>query len=257
MAFVFGMLLKTAAVPIVVAVVVTWLLNRLEKLKPQAATLGVACGFIAGWFFQEFSVWFPVRYLDWFPAAALILALLPRVSPLAAAWFLVPAFPKMVPPRLWAVGLVTASTYGFAWFLERALEKVQQRVLVSVFMATGTACSLVLVQSFSLKFAQIAGLFTASLAAPLLFTNKPEGNAKGLPFLFFGLMCNLMFIGYANTSSDVPTWCFALPLVTPLVLLWNPSSKKLQAVRYSLVVTVLLVAVIPALLVHPPWEGEH
>ncbi|MEC8557984.1 MAG: hypothetical protein VXZ82_23505 [Planctomycetota bacterium] len=257
MAFVVGMLIKTAAVPIVVAVVVTWLLHRLERLKPQATTLGVACGFIAGWFFQEFSVWFPVRYLDWFPAAALILALLPKVSPIAAAWFLVPAFPKMVPPRLWAVGLLTVFTYGLAWFLNKATDKIQQRALVGVFMATGTACSLVLLQSFSLKFAQIAGLLTASLTAALLFANKPGGNAKGLPFLFFGLMCNLMFIGYANTSSDVPTWCFALPLVAPLVLLWNPSSRKLQAVRYSLVVTILMVAVIPALLVHPPWEAEH
>lgn len=256
MGFVVSMLMETAAIPIVVAVVVAGLANRFPRLQHCATTLGVACGFIAGWYSQDWTVWWPQRYLDWMPAAALLLLVAPWVAPALASWLLVPPFASLQPSRPTAIGLVAFATYCGGLLLEKAAKKSNQRLLIGVLLATGTACAVVLGQSFSLKFPQIAGLLTAALTAGLLWTNSPDGNVAGLPMLFYGVMANLMFIGYANTSSNVPTVCFGLPLLAPLVLLWNPSTGPQRKARLAAVAAVLLLALVPAILAHPPWETE-
>lgn len=256
MDFVVSMLLETAGIPIVVSVTVAWYVNRFDGWKNRATTIGTVCGFVAGWFAQEFSVWVPQRYLDWFPFVALLLAALPKFVPVVAAWLLVPSFAALQPPRVVAISMVTAVTYAGGLLLEKASTRISQRMLIGVMMATATACSIVLVQSFSLKFAQVAGLLAASLTPGLIWLNKPAGNTRDLPMLFYGLMSNLMFIGYANTSSNVPVWCFALPLLAPGLLIWNPSSNRTKVVRGVAIAGLLLLATIPALLAHPPWEGE-
>lgn len=256
MEFVLSILLKTAATPIAVAVAVAWSLNRHERWRHRAVTLGAAAGFIAGWFVQEFAVWVPQRYLDWMPAAALLLAFIPKLAPLPVALLLVPTFATLQPPRPFAIAMVTIITYVGGLLVEKPAAKINQRLLIIVLMATGTACSVVLVQSFSLKFAQIAGLTAAALAPGLVWTNRPEGSVTGLGMLFYGLMSNLMFIGFANTSSSVPTWCFGLPLLAPAFLVWQPASSGKNIARLVLIAALLLLTIVPALLAHPPWEGE-
>ena len=256
MEFALRMLFKTAVIPIVVAIVVTWLTIRNGRLRNRAVTIGAVCGFFAGWFTQEFAVWIPQRYLDWIPTAALLLATLPKIAPLPSAWLLVPSFASLHLPRPWAIGIVTAITCAGGLLLERAATKIHQRLFVGVLMATGTVCSVVLVQSFSMKFAQIAGFLTAAFTPGLLWASKPEGNVKGLAMLFYGLMSNLMFIGYANTSSDVPAWCFALPVLAPAILIWNPTSGVKLKTCVAAIAALLLLSVVPALLAHPPWEAD-
>ncbi|HAD61043.1 MAG TPA: hypothetical protein DCG12_17520 [Planctomycetaceae bacterium] len=256
MAFVFGMLVETAAIPVVVAVVVTWFTNRFSRLSGHAVTTGVAAGFVAGWYSQEFAVWIPERYLDWMPLAALFFLLLPRLVVLPATFLLVPSFASLQPPRPVAIGMVATGIYVFGLFVEKAASQVRQRLLTAVLMATGTSCSIVLVQSSSLKLAQIGGILTAALAPGAFWSGDPDRNSKGLAMLFFGLLSNLMFIGYANTYSDVPVWCFALPLAAPTLMIWNPSAGWQKKARIVAIATILLVAVVPALLAHPPWEDE-
>ena len=255
MYFVFMMLLKTAVVPRIVAVAVAWYLSRHECWRSRAGTLGTVAGFVAGWFMQEFAVWLPQRYLDWMPVAALLLAIIPKFAPLPVAFLLVPPFATLQPPRPFAIGLVTCVTYAGGLFVGKTTAKINQRLLILVLMATGTACSVVLVQSFSLKFAQIAGLFTAALVPGIVWKNEPDGSVTGLAMFFYGLMSNLMFIGFANTSSNVPTSCFGLPLLAPVILLWNASGSAKQITRLVVVAALLLLSIIPALLAHPPWEG--
>lgn len=256
MEFVLSMLIETAAVPIGVAAVVIWLTSRYDRLRERSITIGVACGFIAGWFNQEFAVWMPERYLDWMPISSLLLVVFPRLAPLPAAALLVPSFASLTPPRPVSIGIVVTTTYMVGLLLRKSVDSISQRLLLAVLIATGTTCSIVLVQSSSLKLAQIAGLLTAALGPGLFAPGESKRCVQGLPFLFAGLMSNLMFIGYANTYSAVPLWCYPLPLAAPLFLVWNPSTARQERFRIISIVFVLVSATVAAVLSHPPWEAE-
>jgi len=280
MDFIVSLLLQTALVPIVVSVIVAAGTSRISRLATVCGAVGLAAGFFAGWAQQEWTTLLPERYLDWLPWVCLALGLvsiglgvglrrkvmwsIAVVACLGAAWLLVPDFPRLQPARPIAVALVAAISLCSAGLLERAASRLDTRWLTVVLMATGTAGAIVLAQSFALKFAQIIGMLTAALAGGLLFSrNEPERSSVGLPLAFLTIVTNLMFIGYANSSSSVPTFCYALIAVAPLGLClvkWTNSPDgsiaKAPVAALCVVATILLCAVVPALLAHPPWKVE-
>lgn len=304
--FVFTMLRETALIPaavsLVVAAVVHWLCpGRL----PGAVAVG--CGFFAGWASQDWGRLLPRRYLDWSPWVAVVLAitgclmlltdrrwirlLLLLVACTAGAWLLVPDFPRLVPKRPVAVPLVAGLGLITTSGLLLVDRRVADRVFRIGFVMIGSTCALILAQSFGLKFSQMAGMLTAAVGGPLVFASPPGRGASGVVFL--PLLAAIMFMGYANSSSDVPVFCYFLPLLACLPLLIqaqrSPASTasgddlqpagptpartldsqgaersggmarpttNAQVVSWGLVILLLIVAAVPAILAHPPWEED-
>lgn len=273
MDFVLSMLRETALVPVVVSVLVTAAIGRLSKLECVGA-IALACGFFAGWASQNWATVKPARYLDWLPYAALLLAIVALVSAKIAnrykwvvqaaavvlvTWLMIPSFPRLQPTRPVATALVAVVSWGLVQASAGPQTRIPQRVLVAGLMAMGTSVSLIMAQSFGLKFAQIAGMLTAALAGALIF--RSERIAAGLTFVFLPLLCNLLFMGFASSSSDVPWYSFA---IVPLAVLsfWiypkdsNPNRAGSCIPACVLFTLVLLSAVVPAVLAHPPWEED-
>jgi hypothetical protein len=278
--FVFSLLIQTTLVPIVVSVIVAATVSRISRVASASGAISLAAGFFAGWAQQEWTVLQPTRYLDWLPWICVILAIvavgfavrIPRkillpltgAACLSAAWLLVPAFPRLQPPQPIAVAMIGAASILLVGPLEHSAIRINTRLLTVCLMATGTAGSIVLAQSFALKFAQIAGILTAALAGTLLLgKSAAERSSVGLQLVFVTMFANLMFIGYANSSSDVPIYSYALIVAAPLAL-WGAfrSDSDEKSPRQRLLaggvglVVILLIAVIPALLAHPPWDVE-
>ncbi|MCR9198644.1 MAG: hypothetical protein NXI04_08380 [Planctomycetaceae bacterium] len=300
--FILTMLWETAfaaaAVSILVAGVMHWFCRgRLP------ASVAVSCGFFAGWASQDWGRLQPKRYLDWSPWASILLAtvaclillsdrrwirlLLVLAACGVSAWLLVPDFPRLVPPRSYAVALVAVLGLISVSAVLLADCCVSERSFRVAFVMIGGVCSLIQAQSFGLKFSQMVGMLTAAVAGPLLFPS-PQGKG-GVGVVFLPLLTAMMFMGYANSSSDVPVFCYFLPpfACLPLLIHANRNSPgtapgddlqtagstthsdpggrsgsftrpttKATLVSWGLVVAVLIIAAVPAILAHPPWEEE-
>ena len=71
-----------------------------------------------------------------------------------------------------------------------------------------------------------------------------------------------MFMGYASSSSAVPAYSFLLIPFTglPLLILAGGSetrSRKRIVAAVLGVAVLVAVAVVPALLAHPPWQEDY
>jgi len=63
------------------------------------------------------------------------------------------------------------------------------------------------------------GMFSANLIGALLFArNKPDETSTGMFFVFTTFLCNLMFIGVSNSTSDVPKFCYEIVPLIPVSL---------------------------------------
>ena len=303
--FVLTMFRETALVPAAVSILVAAAIHWLCPGRLPGC-VAVGCGFFAGWASQDWGHLSPKRYLDWSPWAALVLAMVgclllltdrrwARFSLLlaacsAAAWLLVPDFPRLVPSRPVAVALVAGLAIMTVSSVLLADCCVPNRSFRIAFVMIGSAGALIQAQAFGLKFSQMVGMLTAALGGPLLFPAPQGKGAVGVVFL--PLLAAMMFMGYASSSSDVPVFCFFLPpfaclplliqakrraelpasgdarqpidetggqktvsqTVTPN-LMARPSGKA-RLVSWTLVIVVLIVAALPAILAHPPWEED-
>lgn len=284
--FLLSMLRDTAIVPAIVSIVVAGLIWQLPIRRIHGG-VAVAAGFFGGWASQPWGTLEPERYLHWCPYAAVLLAVAAclfvssdrqwvrwgvlLIGSGVTAWFLVPDFPKLVPPKALAVALVTGLSFIVAALVEAVEHRLPRRASHVAFLMIGGACAMILAQSFALKFSQIAGMLTAALTGPLLFATDEQKRRTAVVFL--PLLGSVMFMGYASSTSEVPTFCYVVPLfaVVPLLMQVRPASQGVQfnsldiqphpsfartAVSWALVLAILLVASIPALLAHPPWEME-
>ncbi|MEO2036539.1 MAG: hypothetical protein ABGZ35_31070 [Planctomycetaceae bacterium] len=277
MDLVLRMLVETALVPVIVSGIIVATMIRVPKLAPASGAVALGTAFFAGWATQQWTTLWPTRYLDWLPYVAVGLSVvalmstagLPRkiIWPLAtaacvgAAWLLVPPFARLQPL---AVCMIAAATLLLFVAVEPLRTRSNERLFIACLMATGTAGSIVLAQSFSLKFAQSMGILTAALAGSLLFgKGGSDSSSACLSLVFMTVLTNLMFIGYAGSTSDVPVFCYAILPFAPLAL-WiaagvrNKEKRSLSAAAGAVVAfaIVLLVAVGPAVMAHPPWEVE-
>ena len=273
MDFVLSMLRETALIPVVISVLVAAASSCFSKLECVGA-IALACGFFAGWASQDWATMKPARYLDWLPYAAILLAVAAVVSAgipnkfkwlvqaaavVLVTWLMVPSFPRLQPTRPVATAMVAVLSWGLIQASAGSQTQVPQRVLVAGLMAMGTSVSLIMAQSFGLKFAQIAGMLTAALAGALIF--RSERIVAGLTVVFLPLLCNLLFMGYASSSSDVPWYSFAIVPLAVLCFRVYPKDSDPEKTRNCifagvLFALVLLSAVVPAVLAHPPWEED-
>ena len=108
----------------------------------------------------------------------------------------------------------------------------------------------------------MAGSISTTVRPVTPATGKDQQSATGLPLVFVPMVCNLMFMGFASSSSDVPAYSFAIiPITaTPLWILATSTevrSKKRIVVTVVGVAALIAIAVVPALLAHPPWQEDY
>ncbi len=280
MDFVQSFLIDTALVPVIASTIIAAILSRFQKSAVFSGATALSVAFFAAWASQDWAKLTPTRYLDWMPYCGLTLglvayvraALIPKwaqwllivAATTGATWLLVPDFPRLQPPRVQAFAMISIASAILSMLLESLACRVKGRVFLTALMVSGTVGALVLQQSFGMKFAQILGMLTASLAGPFLYVRKqPEETLWGLPTVFSTLTCNLMFIGVSSSTSDVPRFCYAVVPLVPIGL-WLLALKsvevsktnRLKMVGIGLVALTAATAVIPALMAHPPWEEE-
>lgn len=274
--FVIVMLRDTALVSVVVSIVLAAFLSRFSATKPSSAAVALAASFFAAWASQSWTTLTPTRYLHWFPYVTVALAVVAIVMSvdetkrwpwvlatlccIMAAWLLVPSFRSLQPRRLYAIG-ISIFTLVLAFGYEELARRISPRLLTTCLMTTGVVAATVLAQSFGLKFAQITGMLTAGLAGGLVVTFIARDlKPIGLSLIFSVVITHLMFVGWANSSSKVTAFCFALPPLAPLALWVTGAKPPVPRQRFvaglTVVALLLLLALVPAILAHPPWEGE-
>ena len=237
--FVLSMLRGTALWPTAVSLVVALAIHAVP-VRFASGGVAVACGFFAGWASQDWGRLQPERYLDWSPYIALLLAAVACITLMTsrhglrwclwlaacgiAAWLLVPDFPRLFPPRTVSVALVAALGGLTAGVVATFEDRLPRRACTSAHLMTGSAAALILAQSYGLKFSQMAGMLTAALAGPFLLASP--GGKRHTSIVFLPLLAAILFMGYANSSSDVPVFCYFLPVTAaiPLLLQRQPSS---------------------------------
>lgn len=308
--FVLSMLRGTALWPTAVSLVVALAIHAVP-VRFASGGVAVACGFFAGWASQDWGRLQPERYLDWSPYIALLLAAVACITLMTsrhglrwclwlaacgiAAWLLVPDFPRLFPPRTVSVALVAALGGLTAGVVATFEDRLPRRACTSAHLMTGSAAALILAQSYGLKFSQMAGMLTAALAGPFLLASP--GGKRHTSIVFLPLLAAILFMGYANSSSDVPVFCYFLPVTAaiPLLLQRQPSSadsrpgkesaedraddqhperpsaqtpaavasviepqpsRARRITSWCFVALILALAVVPAILAHPPWEEE-
>lgn len=267
------MLRETALVPVVVSFFATLFLSRVSKLE-CAGGIALAIAFFAGWASQEWTTLKPTRYLDWLPYSALLLAvaaiialklparfrwLFSGVAIVLVTWLMVPSFDRLQPARPVAIALVAGVSWGLAIVSVELTSRLPQRMLIAALMAMGATGSLVVVQSFGMKVAQITGMLAAASTGALIF--RGDRLVAGVSSVFLPLLCNILFMGFATSTSEVPWFSFALVPLAVLPLRIYPSDPqphefRRRIIAWTLFVLVLLAALVPALLVNPPWEED-
>lgn len=169
--------------PAAIALGVCWLSNRLLPAAAAArlsVTLGFVAGFVIGYLLlPEWAAVRPSRHwhwLSWIAIAAGFTGVLgicvPRTvkwfliaaTSLAAAWFLVPTWASLSPPRpVWLLALAT----GFSLLVglaEPLPPRIGGRRTLGLVSITAAGVALTIAACISLTYARIAGLAACALA---------------------------------------------------------------------------------------------
>jgi hypothetical protein len=275
----YGLLLPAA-----VAAGVLYLSRRFlsrEVAERQGAAVGLVAGFCAAYFLFSWTVARPTFYRNWLPYVGIVAGVLGPVAlasgvrlgerwavwltlGLLAAWFLVLEGKGPFDPARLRAGLIAAGLFLVWCVCMEALARHLPGGMFPALLCLATLCgAAVLFQSGSLKFAQLAGAIAAPLAGCALVArfHRDEALMPGAVPPLGVLLGGLMFIGYNESFSNVPTASYALIPAAPLAL-WvcavGPLARwqgmRRLAVQAGVVLVPLAVALVLAFTVgEPEW----
>jgi len=266
-----GGLLAPAGFAVVVLLLFRRLRPQSQLVAGLAGAIALGGGFFVGYALLRFAPLRPEQAWHWLPYAALLacaagmaesLAKLPSATTWALrtavafvlGWLLIPSWPSIAPERAWWILALAAGVlllWGvFSAVIERMPVLRQSFLLALMCVAAGV----VLVQTGSAKFAQLAGVMGAAMGAFWFVEciqrvrgggERPpnairsfgasalRGAAPGIAVLLPGLTLN----GYFSSYSEAPLASYLLVALAPAALyLTTIGPLKRLSTRASLVI---------------------
>jgi MFS family permease len=258
--------------PAAIALVTCWLS---VSVLPAAVSsrvsvaLGFLAGFVAGYILlPEWAELRPSRHWHWLPwisLAAGVTGVLGFCAPrtikwvlvvattIVAAWFLVPTWASLSPPRpIWLTGL-SAGLLLLIGLSEPLPTRIGGRLALGLLGITAAAVALTIAACISLTYARIAGLAACALAGVwaavwLRRTDSDLAVRAAVPAIQVAVG-GVAFV--ACIEPDPPQYCLLLlPAATLGVWLGEQRSlrklagRKRMAVQLASVLAVLLVAAV-------------
>lgn len=256
--------------PAAIALGICWLSNRLLPAAAAArlyVTLGFVAGFVIGYvLLPEWAAVRPSRHWHWLPwiaiaagvtgsmgvhAARYVKWFLIVATSAGAAWFLVPTWSSLSPPRpVWLVAL-SAGLSLLIGFTEPLPPRVGGRQSLCLLSITAAGVALTIAACISLTYARIAGLAACALAgvwgaAWLRRTDDDVAVRAAVPAVQI-VLAGIAFI--ACIEPDPPQYGLLLPpaailgvWVGELRPLRKLAGRKQMAMHLASVVIPLLVA---------------
>jgi hypothetical protein len=238
-------------------------------------------GFCTAYFLFSWTVARPTYYRYWLPYVGIVAGVLGPVAiasgvrlgerwavwltlGLLAAWFLLPEEKGPLHPDRLRAGAIAAGLFlGWCVCLEALARHLPGGMFPSLLGFAALCGAAVLFQSGSGQFAQLAGAIAAGLAgcALVAWFHPDEVLMRGAVPPLGVLLGGLIFIGYNESFSNVPTASYALIPAAPLALwvcavgpLARWQGKRRLAVQAGVVLVPLAVALILAFTVgEPEW----
>lgn len=253
--------------------------NRTDVSNRYRGALAILLGTLLGYSLLSLGPWIPTAHWHWLPSAMILAAivgpvscaegvrlidriLLYSVAGIIIAWFLVPEWEDLEPSRtalliVHAVFLISCSIA-----IGPLAEKTPGPIIPMLLLLMMFATAIVLAQSGSLRFAQIAlaggSAILGVLISSIIWRN--DDHLRGTSMICATLVVGLSVIGRVHSFSDVPLASYIL-LPLSILLAWLASwpKKPNRAVRIlvslCLPTIVLIVAVGMALLAEAGGDG--
>jgi len=221
--------------PAVSSAIVVVLLRLLlpAPMRRDLIVVALVAGFFVSWLLFPWAPMRPQSHWHWLPYLGLLAGVVGclgqfsglwlrctiyLVLSVVTAWLLVPMWQDLQPVRHWyLIGLVTV-VWVFLLAAEPGLRNGPPPLLAAILVGISIAAAAVLAQSGTMKFAQLAGVLVPVLATCGLATwNWPdEFHFASIVVPFQVLLIGFLFIGYVNSFSDVPGYCYGLVGAAPL-----------------------------------------
>lgn len=230
-------------VPAVVASVV-WMASRrvfnAETAARYAPSLALVIGFSVGywllWWKEAHGYWLPKMPYDWLPvvvAAAMIVGpvahargvswferwLTYAVFGLAASWLLVPTRASLQPIRHYYILGFGPTLALVALAFDEISHRFRGSLLPGFLTFAGMCTAVILLLSGIISFSRTAGAGAAALggiAVAMLWTRS--ANLKGVSLALCTLFGGVMLVGRFNSLSKIPTVCYVIVPLAPLLM---------------------------------------
>ncbi len=199
------------------------------------AAVAVVSGFVVACLLWPWLPAWPTNHWHWLPQLALLAAvwgpvaqaagvarwerlLLYAVLAALAASLLVPTWDQLGEHRFGYRILVATAVLVGSSLLEPSLRRQGSVFSLTMLLLVFAGGALLLAQSGSLKFAQLAGAAAAALAGCGLVAAVRPGRLDLAPLAaaVSVLLSGLLFAAYVNSFSEVPWWCYVLLGAAPL-----------------------------------------
>jgi hypothetical protein len=265
----------TLVAPAVVALFVAWISRRL--LPEHAATryrlaLGLASGFAAGYvLLPEWAPLVPTRHWQWLPYLAMAAAVVGPVGcasgvaawerlllacalAFAAAWFLVPTWETLQPPRAALMPAVAAYLLALAGLLSMLPDRLLGATFISVLAASAMATAVCVAIATSFKYGQVTVLAASALAgcwlAAALWNHREStaASSRSIAAAYAVLVGGMAFVGGVELEPPDP-WLLLAPAAPLLLWVFAPAALerfqgwKLTCMQWGSVLTLLAAAV--------------
>ncbi len=253
-----------AIVPAVVSFAMFFLCGRLfpSAAKRYAAAVAVAAAYVVGYvLLPSWAELIPQRHWHWLPCLAVVAMILGPLSladgvakterwllnlvlAAIAAWFLVPTWESLQPPRLTYIPLLGGYLFLLMTFLEPIANRVNGRLFCALLCAVALVVSGLVTVSVSFRYGRLAGVVAASLVgcfAAFCFFHKDRVAIRGLVPVFAILVGGCAFIGFVEPER--PLSGLLLAPAAPLALwicMWGPLSR-LTGAKAILIQSVIVI----------------
>lgn len=259
--------------PASVSIAVVYLARR---LMPQsagdryAAPLALGVAFFVGYLLlPSWAALIPQRHWHWLPYFALVAMIVGPVAlapclvtlerlclqlllALIAAWFLVPDWPDLRPPRPVYIAILVSYFFLFIALLDSLPSRLRGSFFLALLMLVALAVALLVGISVSLMFGHVAVIVAAALLgcfASTFFVRK-EAFARGLIPGFAILIGGLAFVGCIEPER--PLVGILIAAAAPLAL-WSCAWGPLARLEGLLAKVAQTIAVLVPLIVAVVW----
>jgi hypothetical protein len=268
--FAIEVLFFGGVIPAAITIAVVFAANSLfaENVADRwAMAAGMSIAFIAGYaILPDWAAFWPERHWQWLPylaAAAMVIGpvglargvwtaerwLLWILLAAVSAWFLVPTWQTLDPPRQVYIPLLAAYLVLLTALIDPLARRFSPNVvLAQLALAASAVAILVVAGAKSMVYGQLAGIAAAATAGCFLaaFLSSSRSMTRGMVSVYSVLVGGMAFVGYVEPEKPLAGM---LLLPAAPAAMWLGSLGPLARLRGAAAIAVQTLLVVAVLVV--------